>query len=95
MKRYLLLIICIINLLAGCTTYKVAYIPTETEQISLEPLQVKIDYDIYLLRIDLHRETKTIALGPKKIPLIPQGGPLFQMHYTKSQRKNNFTFFWV
>jgi hypothetical protein len=56
MKRYFF-VFFIILLLAGCATHKVAYIPEESDQISLEPLQVEIDYEVYLLRIDLIRQT--------------------------------------
>ena len=58
MKRYFI-IFFIILLLAGCATHKVSYIPAESEQISLEPLQVEIDHEAYLLRIDLIRQTTT------------------------------------
>ena len=56
MKRYFIIFFIII-LLAGCATHQVAYIPEESDQISLEPLQVEIDYEVYLLRIDLIRQT--------------------------------------
>jgi len=59
MKRHFI-IFFIILLLAGCATHathNVANIPAESEQISLEPLQVEIDYEAYLLRIDLIRQT--------------------------------------
>jgi hypothetical protein len=61
MKRHFI-IFFIILLLAGCATHathNVANIPAESEQISLEPLQVEIDYEAYLLRIDLIRQTTT------------------------------------
>lgn len=56
MKRYSIIFFIII-LLAGCATHNVTYIPEESDQISLEPLQVEIDYEAYLLRIDLIRQT--------------------------------------
>jgi len=58
MKRYFIIFFIII-LLAGCATHKVVYIPAESELISLEPLQVEIDYEIYGLRIDLIRQKTT------------------------------------
>jgi hypothetical protein len=59
MKRSLA-IFPVILLLAGCVTqvpHIEVNIPAESEQISLEPLQVKIDYEAYLLRIDLIRQS--------------------------------------
>ena len=64
MKRYF--IVFFILLLAGCATHathNVANIPAESEQISLEPLQVEIDYEAYLLRIDLIRQTTQLLIG--------------------------------
>ncbi|MCP4135411.1 MAG: hypothetical protein GY754_30860 [bacterium] len=56
MKKLIYFVLPLI-LLASCATLKQTDLPAHAGRVDFEPQQVKLDYDVFFLRIDLFRQT--------------------------------------
>jgi hypothetical protein len=53
------LLIVLLLILTGCATINLADLPKEEDRVPFDPLEVTIAYDVYCIRLDLFRQTRT------------------------------------